>query len=352
MVRRLTLAALIVFAASYAFAQIQVITLLCAFQLIYIGYYKPFVMRWMNWLDIANEWFVIMCTYFLFIYSEAFLNKSDPIIQDVLVKDQEMQEEVGWFHVGTLGALVLLNMIVMMVVSISGLIRKIRLFCLKRKFKKKMAEIERQKTLQTFLKNLTQEADDSNILGPLQGTSQFEPNGLTLQKTSQIPAKPKKVNQSKIVNKNNVAMTDQSKYILNSIPEAVNSAEEIGSEIERSQHSNQRNEQDGLLVESVNADLVQMPHNNTTAEKGDINSLSISEDSQFEAEKAVEKKNVPKQRPRLMPLNLLTPEEIRERSNAIGNFSNVLLAPHLRGGNDSVFRTAPQNSRNEKSSFD
>ena len=48
--------------------------------LIYIGYYAPFLMRWMNMLEIANEFLVLASTYFLFGYSEGFMLKHEPEI--------------------------------------------------------------------------------------------------------------------------------------------------------------------------------------------------------------------------------------------------------------------------------
>lgn len=54
---------------------------------------------------------------------------------------------------GHLGLLVSINMVVMMVASIAGLIGKIKLFFLKRKMKKHMADLAKQKLLQDSLKD-------------------------------------------------------------------------------------------------------------------------------------------------------------------------------------------------------
>ena len=72
--------------------QIQVITLMSTLQLIYIGYCAPFLMQWMNKLEIANEFLILNSTYFLFIYSDGFLLMVEPKVPDIKVKDWDAQE--------------------------------------------------------------------------------------------------------------------------------------------------------------------------------------------------------------------------------------------------------------------
>ena len=69
-------------------------------QLIYIGYFKPFILPWMNLLEICNEFLILTSTYFLFIYSDGFLLKREPLVPDELIKDWVKREELGWVHVG------------------------------------------------------------------------------------------------------------------------------------------------------------------------------------------------------------------------------------------------------------
>lgn len=107
--------------------------------MIYIGYVAPFVFKWMNRLELANEFIVLVSTYFLFIYSEAFVLKDEPLLAiGDLVKDYDVQYEVGWYHIGVLGALVALNMTVMLTVQFAQLFRKIKLYYLKRKQRKRI----------------------------------------------------------------------------------------------------------------------------------------------------------------------------------------------------------------------
>ena len=113
--RRLMIAFLIVFMADKSWAQIQILCLSCSFQLIYIGYFKPFFIPWMNNLDLVNEYLVMSSTYFIFVYSDGFLLVPNDKV-DFMVKDDQMQEEVGWYHCYNLGLIIFVNVAVMAVV--------------------------------------------------------------------------------------------------------------------------------------------------------------------------------------------------------------------------------------------
>jgi len=52
-------------------------------QVIYIGYFAPFIYPWMNWLELTNEYLVLSTTYFVFIYSDGFLNVRSPLYPEV-----------------------------------------------------------------------------------------------------------------------------------------------------------------------------------------------------------------------------------------------------------------------------
>ena len=49
-------------------------------------------MKWMNKLEIANEFFILNSTYFLFAYSDGFLLMVEPKVPDIKVKDWDAQE--------------------------------------------------------------------------------------------------------------------------------------------------------------------------------------------------------------------------------------------------------------------
>lgn len=89
MKRRIIFSSLIAFVKARPWLQIQIIAFLCNNQLIYIGYFEPFMHRWMNRLELANEFLVLASTYFLFIYTDAFMLKHEPLLDDasVVVKD-------------------------------------------------------------------------------------------------------------------------------------------------------------------------------------------------------------------------------------------------------------------------
>ena len=109
--------------------------------MIYIGYTSPFTLPWMNRLEKANEFLILVATYFLIIYSNGFLLKEDPRLVDIQMKDWEAQEFQGWFHVGHLGILVTLNMTVMLVVQITSIIRLVKLSYSKMLHRKKLKEL-------------------------------------------------------------------------------------------------------------------------------------------------------------------------------------------------------------------
>ena len=89
MARRLSLAALIVFLTKRSYAQIQILCLSCSFYLIYTGYFAPYQARFMNWLDLTNEYLVMTSTYFIFIYSDGFLLIPNDNV-DYFVKDYKL----------------------------------------------------------------------------------------------------------------------------------------------------------------------------------------------------------------------------------------------------------------------
>jgi len=73
LLRRLIFVGIIVMLPRYPWAQAQLICLLCVIQMIYNGLARPFEEAWRNKLEMANEALVLTSTYFLFIYSDAFI---------------------------------------------------------------------------------------------------------------------------------------------------------------------------------------------------------------------------------------------------------------------------------------
>lgn len=114
--------------------------------MIYIGYFNPFRIQWMNNLDLVNEYLVMTSTYFIFIYSDGLLLIPNDKV-DFMVKDEYFQSEIGWYHCYLLGVIIFVNVVVMSVIQGYSVFRKIKLGCLKRKHKKDMAEAMRKRLI-------------------------------------------------------------------------------------------------------------------------------------------------------------------------------------------------------------
>ena len=115
-------------------------------QMIYIGYFKPYFIPWMNHLDLTNEYLIMTSTYFIFAYSDAFLLVTNDKV-DFMVKDYHMQEEVGWYHCYLLGVIIFVNVVVMTVVQAYTTFRKIKLCCMKRTHKKALAKLAKKRLI-------------------------------------------------------------------------------------------------------------------------------------------------------------------------------------------------------------
>ena len=82
--------------------------------MIYTGYMRPYETRLANNLELVNETFIILCSYFLIIFS-AFLS------------DAEVRYKSGWVLIGLVAILLALNMAVIVFRFISHIIRCCRL---------------------------------------------------------------------------------------------------------------------------------------------------------------------------------------------------------------------------------
>ena len=118
MLRRICFASIIVYLPRQSFAQAQLICFMMSLQLMFIAYTKPYIEPWMNRLEISNELLVLQNSYFLFMYSQGMILKKNPIYPRIpeMVKDEETQYKAGWAQVGLLGAMILLNLVVILYV--------------------------------------------------------------------------------------------------------------------------------------------------------------------------------------------------------------------------------------------
>ena len=80
----------------------------------FTGYVRPFELRLANSLELINDTIIVVCSYFLVIFSG-------------MVDDPETKYLCGWPLIGLIFLLIGLNLTVIMVRSISSLIHSIRL---------------------------------------------------------------------------------------------------------------------------------------------------------------------------------------------------------------------------------
>ena len=70
--------------------------------MIYTGYMRPFELRLANTLELVNDTFIILCSYFLIIFS-------------AMVNDAEARYISGWPLISIIAILIGLNLTVIMV---------------------------------------------------------------------------------------------------------------------------------------------------------------------------------------------------------------------------------------------
>ena len=76
--RRAVLAGLIVYCIGYPNLQIMMITFSTSVQVIYIGLTSPYEFKWMNRLELCNEYLILLSCTFLFAYSDGLLLMKNP----------------------------------------------------------------------------------------------------------------------------------------------------------------------------------------------------------------------------------------------------------------------------------
>ena len=99
MLRRWFLAVVIVTLPAWNWSQIQTIVQFNVFMMIYQGYFKPYKYPEQNRKELANEAFIMLNSYFLFIFYD-------------FVPDADTRYFMGWFNVGCLGLMVGFNTVI------------------------------------------------------------------------------------------------------------------------------------------------------------------------------------------------------------------------------------------------
>jgi hypothetical protein len=103
--------------------QFMVITFASTIQVIYIGLARPYEFNWMNRLELFNDYLVLTCCIFLFAYSDGLLLMKNPGYPnldhpeyDEALPDMESKYQLGWYNIGILGLLVVVNFSCMLIV--------------------------------------------------------------------------------------------------------------------------------------------------------------------------------------------------------------------------------------------
>ena len=88
----------------------------------------PFTIPWMNNLEVSNEFFVLISSYFLFMYSDGLILKQNPIYPEIpeMVKNNKLQYDVGFCHIGILGVIILKNLVVILTVQTHTIYKKVK----------------------------------------------------------------------------------------------------------------------------------------------------------------------------------------------------------------------------------
>lgn len=114
MLRRLVFAATLVYWSQRSYFQIQAIVFQCSLVIIYAGYVQPYETRTANRMELVNEAFTTVCSYFFFIFSG-------------FVDNAETRYSCGWVLIGLVSLLTLLNLSVICVISVRLVLYRCRL---------------------------------------------------------------------------------------------------------------------------------------------------------------------------------------------------------------------------------
>ena len=73
-------------------------------------------MPWQNKLELYNEYLILTCCYFMFMYSDGLILMPNPMYpeKDVAISDLETKFQAGWANIGALGLLVTANVFMML----------------------------------------------------------------------------------------------------------------------------------------------------------------------------------------------------------------------------------------------
>ena len=86
--------------------------------MVYIGHVQPFATRYLNRLEMSNEFIILCLCYFMLMYSDGLMLMPNPGYPeyDEGVKDMVTKNAVGWANIALIGLLVFINLVVMLTV--------------------------------------------------------------------------------------------------------------------------------------------------------------------------------------------------------------------------------------------
>ena len=127
--------------------------------MIYSGYMRPFVLPLANKVELVNDTFIILCSYFLIIFSG-------------LVVDAQTRYLSGWPCIGLIAILITFNISIIMINSIKRLAHYCRLRYLRRQNQKKIqsriADLKKKlESVQDALKNHEEQYFCQSGFGPI-----------------------------------------------------------------------------------------------------------------------------------------------------------------------------------------
>lgn len=108
--------------------------------MVYIAHVEPFATKYLNRLEMSNEFIILCLCYFMFMNSDGLMMMPNPGYPeyDESIKDMATKNLMGWVNIALIGLLVFNNLMVMLTVQAHMIYSKVRVCCLKRSHKKKM----------------------------------------------------------------------------------------------------------------------------------------------------------------------------------------------------------------------
>ena len=103
------------------------VILSCVLILAYIAHSRPFLDSYMNKIEIMNEIFVTLTSYFLLLYSDTLLTPHNS--SDIHVVDMDQLVLVGWLNAAFIGVIVLTNLSIVTYQSLKSTYRGCRRRC-------------------------------------------------------------------------------------------------------------------------------------------------------------------------------------------------------------------------------